>query len=101
MNLSLVLQSTILHSILIHCFCWKIRRIKMSTFRFETTIAKDGTLSINGIPFTKGDKVEVLVRGKKSKSRLLQDNRYSLRGTPIKYIDPFDSIASDEWSVIQ
>ena len=34
----------------------------METFRIRTTISKDGKLSIKGLPFRPGAKVEVIVR---------------------------------------
>ena len=34
----------------------------MGTFRIRTTISKDGKLSIRGLPFRPGAKVEVIVR---------------------------------------
>jgi len=45
------------------------------------------------------EKVEVIV-----KSHLLihmnQKNLYPLRGKPVQYKDPFDSVAEDDWEVI-
>lgn len=34
----------------------------METFRVRTTVSKDGNLSIKGLPFRPGAKVEVIVR---------------------------------------
>jgi predicted DNA-binding antitoxin AbrB/MazE fold protein len=34
----------------------------METFRVRTTVAKDGQLSIKGLPFRAGAKVEVVIR---------------------------------------
>ena len=34
----------------------------METFRIRTTVSKDGKLSIKGLPFRPGAKVEVIVR---------------------------------------
>ena len=66
----------------------------MQVYRLETTVAPDGTLSIKGIPFVAGEHVEVIVRRhKKGKS---PGQRYSLRGKPIRYIDPFDSVTEDD-----
>lgn len=37
----------------------------METFRACATVSKDGKLSIKGLPFRPGEKVEVLVRAEK------------------------------------
>ena len=38
------------------------KRILMDTFRIRTTVSKDGKLSIKGLPFRPGARVEVVVR---------------------------------------
>lgn len=38
------------------------KRVNMETFRTRTTVSKDGKLSIKGLPFRPGAKVEVIVR---------------------------------------
>ena len=69
----------------------------MQTIRIKTTISKDGTISIKGLPLTKGEKVEILVRKRKNKVQ----EKYPLRGTPIKYIKPFDSVVENDWIVLK
>ena len=71
----------------------------MQMYCVETTVSNDGTLMIKGHPFQAGDKVEVIVR---SCDRAAQhDWRYPLRGTSIRYVDPFGSVAEDEWDALQ
>ena len=53
------------------------------------------TLTIKKLPFPSGDKVEVIVRS--SKHRKKRGERYPLRGKPIWYIDPFKSVAKEDW----
>ncbi len=69
----------------------------MQAIRIETTISKDGTISIKGLPFAKGEKVEILVRKRKNKAQ----KKYPLRGTPINYIKPFDSVVESDWIVLR
>jgi hypothetical protein len=66
----------------------------METFRIQTTVAKDGSVTIKRLPFRAGDPVEVIVRSERraSKQRVL----YPLRGTPIRYADPYDSVAEKD-----
>ena len=71
----------------------------MKTFRTEITIPEDKTLTIKELPFPTGDKVEVIVRS--SKRRKKRGERYPLRGKPIWYIDPFESVAEEDWAVLK
>ena len=71
----------------------------MKTFRTEITISEDKTLTIKELPFTTGDKVEVVVRS--SKRRKKCGGRYPLRGKPVWYIDPFKDVAEEDWDVLK
>ena len=71
----------------------------MITYRVETTIAKNKTISIKNLPFSIGDEVEVFVRGRKYKQKYPQ--RYPLHGQPIRYTNPFGSVAEGEWGILQ
>jgi hypothetical protein len=70
----------------------------MQAYRVETTISQDGKLSIKGLPFRKGDAVEVIVLPQKQTAA---GNRYPLRGTSVKYEKPFDSVAGEDWDVLK
>ncbi len=72
-------------------------RLIMSTYHVETTVSKDGKLSIQGLPFHPGEKVEVTVRGAKKNTA----NRYSLRGKPVRYEKPFEGAAEGDWEVLK
>ena len=71
----------------------------MQTYRSETTILKDGTLTIKGLPFRTGEKVEVTVCTRKRQAD--QDKRYPLRVKKIRYDDPFGSVAEDDWGALK
>jgi predicted DNA-binding antitoxin AbrB/MazE fold protein len=46
----------------------------METFRVRTTVSKDGQLSIKGLPFRAGAKVEVVIRNEeKDRSALAKE----------------------------
>lgn len=70
----------------------------MQAYRTEVTISKNGTLLINDLPFQPGDKVEVLVRFREHEPEAAP--LYPLRGTPVQYRQPFDSVAEDTWEVL-
>jgi len=70
----------------------------MQTYHAETTISGDGTLVIRELPFRPGDKVEVTVRARQND--LKRHKRYPLRGKPIRYVVPFDSVAENDWAAL-
>ena len=71
----------------------------MKTYRVETTVSNDGTLTLEQLPFQVGDKVEVIVRS--CEGRQEPSERYPLRGQPIRYTDPFKSVAEEEWDALK
>ena len=71
----------------------------MQTYRIETIISSDRVLTIRGVPFRAGEKVEVIIVGLPRKWE--KGERYPLRGKPFRYIAPFDSVAENDWNVLQ
>ena len=77
----------------------------MNAHRVETVIRQDRTVVLKNLPFREGESVEVLIsscpspsaQGKNSSEK----DRYPLRGTPIKYLDPTEPVADGDWSVSQ
>jgi len=70
----------------------------MQTYRTEAVISENGAITIHGVPFRVGDIVEVIILGYSHK----KDNaeRYPLRGKPIRYDTPFDSVAEGDWELL-
>ena len=71
----------------------------MRTYCVETTIAKHGTLTIKGLPFRAGDRVEVVVRSCEPERQPIE--RYPLRGKAISYVDPYVSVAEEDWDALR
>lgn len=71
----------------------------MPIYRVETTILIDGKLIITGLPFRPGERVEVIVQSREQEQR--DQERYPLRGTPIRYTDPCESVAENAWEALQ
>ncbi len=71
----------------------------MPDYRVEAKVSRDGSLIIKGLPFQAGDKVEVIIRSHKQVER--KGICYPLRGKPIRYTDPFGSVAEEEWEVLR
>jgi hypothetical protein len=62
-------------------------------------VSSNRTLTIKELPFQVGEKVEVIVRRRERERK--RGGRYPLRGKPIRYIDPFGSVAKSEWEALQ
>jgi len=71
----------------------------MQTYRVETEVSRNRTLTIKGLPFQVGEKVEVIVRRREHERE--RRGRYPLRGKPIRYLDPFKSVAESDWEALQ
>ena len=69
------------------------------TCRLEATVAKGGTLAVKGLPFSTGDKVEVIVRGRQREQK--HSTRYPLRGKPVRYVAPFKGVAEEDWDALK
>jgi len=71
----------------------------MQTYRIETIISPNRVLTIPGVPFRAGEKVEIIIISQPRKREGLK--RYPLRGKPIRYLAPFDSVAENDWNVLR
>ena len=70
----------------------------MNAHRLETIVDQDGTLTLENLPFKAGDAVEVIVLERASNNGHASSNPYPLRGTPLIYDKPFDTVAEEDWS---
>ncbi len=71
----------------------------METYRTETIVLQNRVLTIRGVPFRAGEKVEVIILS--HSPRREQTERYPLRDKPIRYVAPFDSVAEGDWDVLR
>lgn len=71
----------------------------MQDYRVEAKVSSDGSLIIKGLPFQAGDKVEVIIRSHQQEEG--KSTCYPLRGKPIKYTDPFGSVAEEDWDALR
>ena len=78
----------------------------MHAYRMETTIQPDHTLTLNGVPFPPGEKVEVIVLSNpvqqitREQDDAEEANLHPLRGMPIVYHDPFEpAVPESDWEV--
>lgn len=67
----------------------------MSAYKTDAIIRDKGELHLSALPFEKGDRVEVtLVRRKSEK---VETGCRPLRGQPLRYERPLDSVAEEDW----
>jgi hypothetical protein len=64
-----------------------------------TIITEDGTLAITGLPFAAGDKVEVIIRNQSVETP--SNGKYPLRGTLLRFTDPFEPVSAADWEAMK
>lgn len=80
----------------------------MEAIRIETEVQADGTVTVNNLPFSTGEKVEVIVlsalapKAAQERQDAAEANIHPLRGMPIVYHDPFEpAVPESDWEVYQ
>lgn len=79
----------------------------MNAHKVEAILTEDGTLMLRGLPFHAGDAVEVIIlEAKNSQSQEVlpsqpETNLYPMRGKVIRYDDPTEPVALEDWEVLQ
>ncbi|MDZ8081371.1 MAG: hypothetical protein RMX35_20195 [Nostoc sp. DcaGUA01] len=72
----------------------------MKAHRIETKLTQNGTLILEDLPFHAGEAVEIIILERSPE--LSESNRYPLRGTVIRYDDPFEPpVPIEDWEVLQ
>ena len=71
----------------------------MYAYRLETIIPPNGELQLTSLPFHFGEAVEVIILSTNGKHDTLTD--FPLRNTVLKYDDPTEPVAEDDWEVLQ
>jgi hypothetical protein len=68
--------------------------MRMDT-RIEAKLEKDGTLTLEDVPFHAGEVVQVTITPKPDTAAV--NSRQRLRGTPVSYLAPFEPVAAEDW----
>ena len=69
----------------------------METFKTKTSVKKNHKIELENVPFENGEDVEIEISLKEKNI----NNNYPLRGSLLKYEDPFDPIVEDDWEVLK
>jgi len=71
----------------------------MQAHRIETTLSEDGVITLQDVPFRRGDSVEVIVL------QFLRNadasTPYPLRGTPVRLESPTEPVGEDDWEAVE
>ena len=79
----------------------------MNAHKIETSLTEDGTLVLKGLPFHAGDVVEVIILQPQTAQHQIKSletqntNLYHLRGKVIRYDDPTEPVALEDWEYLQ
>ncbi|MBD2518256.1 hypothetical protein H6G93_25430 [Nostoc sp. FACHB-973] len=72
----------------------------MKAHRIETKLTQNGTLILEDLPFQAGETVEIIILERFPQPS--ESNPYRLRGTVIRYDDPFEPpVPIEDWEVLQ
>ncbi|MFN6562562.1 MAG: hypothetical protein RMY28_022590 [Nostoc sp. ChiSLP01] len=72
----------------------------MKAHRIETKLTQNGTLILEDLPFHAGETVEIIILERFPEAS--ESNPYPLRGTVIRYDDPFEPpVPIEDWEVLQ
>ncbi len=79
----------------------------MNAHKVEAVLTKNGTLMLQGLPFQAGDAVEVIILEAKTPQQNMtpssqpEKNLYPIRGKVVRYDDPTEPVALEDWEVLQ
>jgi len=71
----------------------------MRAYRAEKTLSQDGVLELHALPFRAGEIVEVIILSREDK--IAGVHAFPLRGKVLKYVDPTEPVAQDDWDALR
>jgi hypothetical protein len=79
----------------------------MNAHKIETALTEDGTLVLKGLPFHAGEVVKVIILQPQTAQHQIKSletqntNLHPLRGKVIRYDDPTEPVALEDWECLQ
>ena len=67
----------------------------MSVHISETRVDAQGRVVLDHLPFQSGEKVDVVIRSHEAS----RGERSDLKGSVLRYDEPFEPVAMDDWDV--
>ncbi len=71
----------------------------MQAYRIETKLKQDKKLILDNLPFHAGESIEIIILSQ-SPSPVHKDH-YPLRGKLVRYIDPTEPVAVEDWEALK
>jgi hypothetical protein len=72
----------------------------VQAYKIETTVDEGGTLVLHSLPFRTGERVEITIQPAQT-APLSGRGPYSLQGTPYRFDDPIEPVASGDWEAVR
>jgi hypothetical protein len=74
----------------------------MNALRIKTSVINDNQLILDNLPFKKGKRLEILILEEEDNQNTTLANRFPLRGTKIKFINPTEPVLNDsDWDALK
>jgi hypothetical protein len=70
-----------------------------NAYRVRSRIPDDGTLVLKDLPFPAGEEVEIIVLSG-AREEHAGEERYPLRGKPLRFEDPFSPLPESDWQAL-
>lgn len=70
----------------------------MQAYVYECTMTTNRVLTLDNLPFTAGEQIEVILIRRPDVQR--QNDRYPFRGKPLTYHEPTEPVADDDWEAL-
>ncbi len=70
----------------------------MEAYKTDAVVEEGGTVTIGNVPFRKGERLEVILRQRDTPVEGTE--AYALRGEPVRYVDPYDGVAEENWEAL-
>lgn len=67
----------------------------MKSYRTAAVVDDEREIHLRGVPFHPGEEVEVVLQTRQSERG--SETGYPLRGLPVRYEEPFEPVAAEEW----
>lgn len=71
----------------------------MQVYAYELTMGQKGTITLENLPFSSGEQLEVIVIPRVNRQH--EENRYPFWGKPITYLEPTKPVAETDWEALQ
>lgn len=71
----------------------------MIAHKVDATVDQNGSITLNNLPFARGEAIEVIMMRKPPLPRRTKKRRV-LKGALLKYIDPFAPVVLEDWDAL-